>query len=336
MKGLEYAVAAYVLMAVPAAERETFPVYLCPLHPDEQATAPRRCSICGRELVLRTLASSYSCPMHPAVDEQRDGTCPYCRMKLVRTTREAQWFCPSRPDVFFPTAGTCPDGQPMEMRTIAMAHGDHNPRHGGILFMAPNGYHHLEGALQENGEFRLFLYDDFTRPLPVGGFEARAGESAMTPAEDGSFLSAPVARSADPAEVVVLLRFPGETAEARFDFVFSKSARATDPALPADEFRIPESAEEIYREILRRNERIQDLIQKGSWQNLYIPALEAKDLVLALVEREGERVEAPARKLVRAAWLLDSHGDLGNRLEVEAAFRLFEEAVGDLAEVHAN
>jgi hypothetical protein len=260
-------------------------------------------------------------------------------MKLVRTTREAQWFCPSRPDVFFPTAGACPDGRPMEMRTVAMAHGDHNPRHGGILFMAPNGYHHLEGTLQESGQsrlFRLFLYDDFTRPLTVDGFEARAGDETMTPAEDGSFLSAALERSADPAEVVVHLRFPGDTAEARFDFVFSQSAAATVPALPADELRIPESAEDIYREILRRNERLQDLIRKGEWQNLYIPALEAKDLVLALVEREGDRVERPARKLVRAAWLLDSHGDLGNRLEVEAAFQLFEEAVAELAKAHAN
>jgi hypothetical protein len=158
----------------------------------------------------------------------------------------------------------------------------------------------------------------------------------MTAAADGSFLSAPIARSADPAEVVVHLRFPGDTPEARFDFVFSQGSGAADPALPADELAIPERAEEIYREILRRNERLQELIQKGSWQNLYIPALEAKDLVLALVEREGEKVEAPARKLVRAAWLLDSHGDLGNRLEVESAFRLFEEAVADLAKAHAN
>jgi hypothetical protein len=335
MIGLACAAAAYVLFAEPAAERETFAVYLCPLHPDQQATAARRCSICGGELVPRTLVASYSCPMHPEVDEEGEGSCPYCRMELVRTTREARWTCPSRPDVFFPAAGTCPGGQPMEMRTVAMAHGDHNPRHGGILFMAPNGYHHLEGTLQENGEFRLFLYDDFTRPLSVDGFQARAGEKTLAPAEDGSFLSASIERSGDPAEVVLHLRFPGQEAEARFDFVFSQSS-AADRALPAEEFRIPEGGAEIYREILRRNERLQDLIRKGAWQNLYIPALEAKDLVLALVEEEGDRVEAPARKLVRAAWLLDSHGDLGNRLEVEAAFRLFEEAVAELAEAHAN
>ncbi len=214
-----------------------------------------------------------------------------------------------------------------------MAHGDHNPRHGGILFMAPNGFHHLEGTLNEDGTFRLYLYDDFTRPIGVEGFEARAGDVAMEASPDGSLFSAKVGRSADPAEVVLHLRFPDESDAARFDFIFADGIEA-GVALP--DFRIPGSAGDLHREILRRNERIQDLIRKGAWPDLYIPALEAKDLVLALREKEGERVERAARKLVRAAWLLDTHGDRGNRLEVEAAYRLFEEAVSELSSVHAN
>ena len=313
--------------------RESFPVYLCPIHPDQQATGPGRCPTCGRELVLRALASSYSCLMHPLIDEEREGVCPLCRMKLVRTTREVQWFCPGRADLLASTAGLCPDGRPMETRTVAMAHGDHNPRHGGVLFMAPNGYHHLEGTLDEDGRFRLYLYDDFTGPLAVEGFQARAGDAPLETSADGSSLSVELERSIEPVAVVLHLRFPDETEEARFDFVFS---RAAEVGLALAEFRIPESAEDVYREILRRNQRIQDLIRKGAWPDLYIPALEAKDLVLALSEKTGERVERPAKKLVRAAWLLDTHGDRGNRLEVESAYRLFEEAVSELAAAHAN
>jgi predicted RNA-binding Zn-ribbon protein involved in translation (DUF1610 family) len=313
--------------------RESFPVYLCELHPDEQATGPGRCLRCGRALVLRTLVSSYSCPMHPAVDEESEGACPLCGMKLIRTTREVQWFCPGRPDIVSASAGLCPGGRPMETRAVAMAHGDHNPRHGGILFMAPNGYHHLEGSIAEDREFRVYLYDDFTRAIEVEGFEARAGDEAMAPSSDGSFLAAKLEPSGDPVEVVLHLRFPGETEEARFDFVFSRDAEAS-LALP--EFRIPESAEDLYREILRRDERVRELIDRGAWPDLYIPALEAKDLVLALIQKEGERIERPAKKLVRAAWLLDTHGDRGNRLEVEAAYRLFEEAIDELEVAHAN
>lgn len=215
-----------------------------------------------------------------------------------------------------------------------MAHGDHNPRHGGILFMAPNGYHHIEGALEDDGTaFRLYLYDDFTRPIGVDGFEAKVGDETLTPSSDGSHLWVSRETSLPPVEVVLHLRFPEESEAARFDFIF---AGAVDNGSSLSDFRIPETPEELYREILRRNERVQELIRKGAWPDLYIPALEAKDLVLALREKEGDRVERAARKLVRAAWLLDTHGDRGNRLEVEAAYGLFEEALSELSDAHAN
>jgi hypothetical protein len=75
----------------------------------------------------------------------------------------------------------------------------------------------------------------------------------MEASNDGSFLSANVEPSSDPVEVVLHLRFPDETDAARFDFVFS---RAAEVGLALAEFRIPESAEDVYREILRRNQRL--------------------------------------------------------------------------------
>ena len=68
------------------------------------------------------------------------------------------------------------------------------------------------------------LYDDFTRPLAIEGFQARAGEVPMEASADGSSLSAKLERSLDPVEVVLHLRFPDETEEARFDFVFSRAS----------------------------------------------------------------------------------------------------------------
>jgi hypothetical protein len=215
-----------------------------------------------------------------------------------------------------------------------MAHGDHNPKHGGVLFMAPNGYHHIEGTLEDDGTFRLFVYDDFTKPIPAVGFEAESDGVPLLLSPESEFLTAKLDPPGKvPAEVVVHVRFPGDFEKAaRFDFVFA-GANA-EAALVLPEFRIPDEADEIYSEIGKRNQRLIELIGAGSWADLYIPALEAKDLVLALRAKAGEGVALPAKTLVRAAWLLDTYGDLGNRLEVEKAYRLFEEGMSALEKAY--
>ncbi|HSF16013.1 MAG TPA: heavy metal-binding domain-containing protein [Vicinamibacteria bacterium] len=319
-----------------AIDRESYEVYLCPVHRDEQATSPAACPVCQREMVQRILVPSYSCPMHPHIDEEEAGSCPICKMDLVATTRELQWYCENSPEQVSSLPGACPDGSSMAMRSVPMAHGDHNPKHGGILFMAPDGFHHLEGTLDDDGTFRLYLYDDFTRPIDAAPFEARIETRKLSPASGGDFLTASLPPPESyPAEVVVNARLPGaHEDEARFDFVFQGDVDAVRLALP--EFRIPETADGIFQEIMDRDKRVKELIRRGNWPDLYIPALEAKELVLALNEKEPERVGFPAKKLVRAAWLLDTYGDLGNRIEVESAYRLFEEAIQELEAAHAR
>lgn len=336
-----------LLLALPAqeADGEMFEVWLCPIHRDEQSVGPENCPVCDRDMVKRFLVSSYSCPMHSHIDQDHEGKCPICTMNLVPTTRELQWYCPDHPEILSAEPGQCPDGSSMRLRSVPMAHGDHNPKHGGILFMAPNGYHHLEGTLDENGNFRLYLYDDFTKPIDASPFKARVNTTELEPVPDGAFLTASLGEPKSyPAEMVVQVEFPGahgDEDEARFDFIFTEGmvTGEGDPAsttLVLPEFRIPETSDGIFEAIMHRDMRIQELIEDGVWPDLYIPALEAKDLVLALVEREGERVSVPAKKLVRAAWLLDVYGDMGNRVEVEKAYRMFEESIRELEAARAR
>lgn len=333
-----------LLLAVPfQGMDETFEVWLCPVHRDEQSVGPGRCPLGDRDLVKRILVSSFSCPMHQHINQDHEGKCPICNMNLAPTTRELQWYCPDSPQILSAEPGQCPDGSAMRVRSIPMAHGDHNPKHGGVLFMAPNGYNHIEGTLDEDGTFRLYLYNDFTKPIDATPFDVRVDDVAMKPVAGGEYLSASVeAPSKYPSEHVVLVDFPGaEKEQTRFDFIFVESMVTGEGAdatstLILPEFRVPETADGIVEAILHRDARLKELIANGVWPDLYIPALEAKDLMLALNAKEGDKVSVPAKKLIRAAWLLDVYGDMGNRVEVEKAYQLFEQSIAELEAARAN
>jgi len=329
--------ATAVLLLPQESERETFEVWLCPLHRDEQSTEPGKCPIGGRDMVLRELTSSYSCPMHTHIDREEPGICSICYMNLVPMTREMQWFCPDDPrDVSSEPGAVCAQsGKPMELRTIPLAHGDHNPKHGGILFMAPDRYHHLEGVLSPDGEFRLYFYDDFTEPIGASDFPARIETESLTATSDGAYAEARFPAPASyPAEFVLHVRFPGDEEESRFDFIFVEDMGG--PTAELRDFDIPDDPEVMYAEIFRRDEYLQKLLSRGAWQDIHVPALQAKDLMLALIEADADLWERPGKKIVKAAWLLDIFGDEGNRPRVEAAYVLFQSALEDLEAAHAE
>jgi Heavy metal binding domain len=320
---------------------ESVVVWLCPEHRQHPEAAPGACAICGRPLVRRQLASLWSCPMHPWATRNGPGTCPACGMALVHTTRELEWFCPSHPDVVGSDPGVCPrDGLALSQRSRAMPHGDHNPRHGGLFFMAQDGFHHLEGALGPDGLFRLYFYDDFTQPLPADGFRARVAERELQPAVDGASLTLAVAEArADRVELAVHVKFPGSEREERFDFTWSgreKSERATFGGSLPEPSVSPTDAAALMEAIRARGRRVDELVRRGAWPDLFIPALEAKDFALALLEHDGESVAVPVKTLVRAAWLLDHYGDLGKKEQVGAAHRLFVQGMADLERAHAR
>jgi hypothetical protein len=320
---------------------ESVVVWLCPEHRQHPEAAPGSCAICGRPLVRRRLATLWSCPMHPWATRSGPGACPSCGMTLVSTTRELEWFCASHPDVVGSEPGVCPrDGRALQPRSLAMPHGDHNPRHGGLLFMAQDGFHHLEGSLGPDGLFHLYFYDDFTRPLTAHGSRARVGERELQPSADGASLTLATAEApADKVELAVHVRFPGSEREERFDFTWSgreKSDLATDAVSLPKQSLAPSEEAELMEAIRARSRRVDELVGRGAWPDLFIPALEAKDFALALLDREGERVAVPVKTLVRAAWLLDHYGDLGKKTEVEAAHRLFVQGMADLERAHAR
>jgi hypothetical protein len=243
-----------------------------------------------------------------------------------------------------------------------LPHGDHSPKHGGIFFMAEDRWHHIEGTLPEPGLFRLHVYDDFTRPLPPDGVEARLerwrtgpdGERApvpppipLVPSAAGDVLEARIEGFSLPIELTLEARFParggGQPLERpqRFDFAFSMlssgggeepagvpSRRPAAPELPSDPLRIAEELE-------ARARAVGEIVARRGLSEVYGPALEARDLAIALLDRaarpENEGAfEREARKVVRGAWLLDLHGDQGDLDGVERANALFQEGTRGL------
>jgi hypothetical protein len=293
--------------------------------------------------------SIWSCPVHAVVAEQNPGKCPICRRDLVIVTATVSWVCPDRPDVERLSPGKCADGSQAEKRYVQSTHANHNPRHGGLFFMAPDLWHHLEGTYQSDEIFRVFLYDDYTKPLPaelakqVTGrvvtketFDAATKTTREITAfplklsADGDYLEARLGRMKLPAEMTAKVKFKSGDQEYRFDFAFgefSVDKAATPGDVASSLFEVPDDLTEVLKLLTERVTLIGDLVQKGAFSEVWVPAFQAKDLALSLDARTrtlplAKRAVATAgiERLVRASWMLDASGDTGNRGDVEQAY----------------
>ena len=143
------------------------------------------------------------------------------------------------------------------------------------------------------------------------------------------------------------IAFAPNSPEYRFDFTFTDLSQ--DPARDASgaaaagvewtltPIEIPDSAGQVLALLSARNRHIGDLIQRGGFAEIYVAALQAKDLALAL-DAHAKELPAPRRamvsgsvkRLVRSAWMLDTYGDLGNRAPIVDAYATFSAAVAEL------
>ncbi len=260
----------------------------------------------------------------------------------------------------------------------AGAHMDHSPRHGGTVFMAPDSFHHIEGTFPEPGLFRLYATDNYREPVDVGDWTGRAvtleeyDEATdefvevrafdLFPSPDGAFLEALIPTSDPnyeaPAEFAAKVIFEEDFPAERFDFIFGALTTEEVADAPASITfggdapeavplaqrilpDIPDDAAGIAREIASRDRQIQDLIARGAFTEIFIPALQAKELALALQQSasalpaaSGNQVRIAVRHLVRSAYLLDWYGDLGNKNNVDSAYAIFGGAVGEINAVY--
>jgi hypothetical protein len=128
------------------------------------------------------------------------------------------------------------------MADMEGTHEDHDPKHGGIFFMALDEVHHLEGTLSDPGMFRVYLYDAMTMPLASEGM-ARAsgtlhwGEFPDPPGiplqvghEEGMLMAELDREIEFPLTLTLLLNFPGapEGESELFNFIFDEYSKPPD------------------------------------------------------------------------------------------------------------
>lgn len=242
----------------------------------------------------------------------------------------------------------------------AAAHMDHSPLHGGQFFMAPNFYHHLEGALPEPGEFRLYVYDDFKLPVDPRNFSGDVVfESFDKESEEWQETTYPLTAVAGtdyllsqidptlPSEFFASVWLAGE--KTRFDFYFEETTVEPPPsarrppgsALAAaghsherPPLFIPPDRGPLVALIADRRDRVRAQIENGEWLTLYVPAFDARDLAEALLShlddvpaRSRGEVRQAVSRILQSAAELDRAGDLADRGRAQRAFDRFNENV---------
>ena len=230
------------------AQEQLPPVsYICPMDAEVVDDKPGRCPICRMDLEPVRLDLAWSCPNHAAVIAAKPGLCPIDKRELVQVTVSKYWTCPDQANTRLLEPGPCANGQPRKIEQAIRAHGDHNPRHGGLFFMAADKWHHLEGTYPRAGLFRVHFYDNFTKPFSAKEFTGRLvtkeegnRELESVPfriSRDGLAMEADIKGGTAPTKetplkVTAKLVFKKGEPEQRFDFAFLELSKEP-PVVPA-------------------------------------------------------------------------------------------------------
>jgi hypothetical protein len=229
--------------------------YVCIMAGDEDVIEdhPGKCRKCGMELVPIRLDAVWTCPVHAAIHDAKPGKCPIDGRQLIQMTMAISWTCPGG-DKEETAPGTCANGAPMVKKYAPRPHGNHNPQHGGQFFMASDNWHHLEGTYLPTGVFRMHLYDDYTKPLPLAQArtisgavvvkDQRTGEEKTIPlTRSGQYLQGTVGKLPFPAVMYAKVKFKSDAPDNRFDFTFDSYSKEPAPgAAPRTTSAAPSTA----------------------------------------------------------------------------------------------
>ena len=154
---------------------------------------------------------------------------------------------PSHPsEVLFQNQGEgqSPDSGSIPVAQEQGAHMDHKAKHGGTFFMSLDNKHHLEGVLLPPGTFRVYLYDDHTRPLKAEETKQASGTVQIGDSEDAPKINLGPGKKKEALEVslgdavkfpvtlTLLLHLPGMAPDAKPELFNFKFTQFTDERGP--------------------------------------------------------------------------------------------------------
>ena len=223
MNRRDFLTLAAAIVAVPSKALPPLS-WTCPMHAEVVDDQRGACPICKMPLVPVRLELVWSCQLHLDLTEPQAGRCRICGRQLVKIIKALSFTCPAHAKVNEINPGRCPiDRRTLVAKYSLRPHGDHNPKHGGNFIMAPNNWH-VEATHPAPAQFRLYVYDEYSRPFIPKGFTSHIvdGDTSIpfAPAPGGAFLQARVPQAALPATIVVKARFENAQPEYRFDFQF--------------------------------------------------------------------------------------------------------------------
>jgi len=347
-------------------------VWTCPVHATINENAERKCPIDGRDLIHVTKQLTWRCP-GSSVDAISPGTCPDGSPMVKTLTPRAhgnhnpqhggQFFMDQ--DNWHHLEGTYPRAgvfraylyddftRPLKQAEARAVTGEvviqnvdpvtraTTPGQSFPLALAPNGRYleakigstKLPAVVQAKVKFKPashqsvfdFTFEQYSKepaPIPTGTLV-----TPMPPA--GTTTIAPT-----PAPITPTPAIGGESGG-------STTSSGVDPALVP--LPIPDTVPEILGQLRTRSTQIKGFIDRGLFGDVYVPAFQAKDLAIALASKEetlaADRrsvIEPAIAKLVRASYLLDAFGDIGNKNQIVAAYAQFAEAEAIIQSVYSR
>jgi len=322
--------------------------WMCPVHAVVTEQQPGSCRLCGRSLVPVVVSLTWTCRGEVNAEFLEPGVCRDGSPRIGKRTLRphgnhnpqhgGQFFM--APDTWHHLEGTLPRDRLFRLHVY-----DDYARSLPAAALAA-----MQGRVVTRQRF-----DTATRTT----IEERA--FPLKPSKDGKSLEAAIDRASMPSAMSVKVRFKPDAPEYRFDFTFpaltrepaapqAASARpaarppagSKDPDPRTDEVDVlstppPGTMAEMLADLRKRRTEIDELIKKGDYGAIWVPAFQAKDLAVALEPhvshlgvQERSNAEPALADVVRTAWLLDSVGDTGNAEQVGRAYTAFVLAVSRL------